>query len=251
MTEQQSQELLNQADRCFKEGNIDRAINIAESLALQKDMGGIEKVCAYRYARMISVARIIGPKDYDTLEEDCNGVINAGNALFNMWKGLLDAQELWPHLNLTADIINEKMNSYRFMISNAIYCLALVKNFRDHDSDGVIALIGSSRNSREKTLCGLAYLNKEEYDIAFAIYASVYADAAYNASNKWDGEQILYESALVGLANYKRLSANDYEEAVRILNTCLAGVTNEEVRSDIQKELSRYKKNIFGKWTYN
>ena len=250
MTEQQSQELLNQADRCFMEGNIDRAINIAESLALQKNMGGIEKVCAYRYARMISVARLIGQKDYDTLEEDCNGVINAGNALLNMWKGLLDAQALWSHLNLTADIINGKMNSYRSMISEAIYCLAIVKNFRDHDSDGVMALIGSSRNSREKVLCGLAYINKKEYDIAFAIFASVYADAAYNASKKWDGEQVLYESALVGLANYKRLSEDDCEEAVRILNTCLAGVTNEEVRSDIRKELSRYRKSVFGKWTY-
>ena len=103
--------------------------------------------------------------------------------------------------------------------------------------------------AREQALCGLCLFELERYDEADKALSGVFTDDSYVSDSKAPAEQIIFASAMHCFSVMTRVTGS-LEKSVAALNKGIEGVSDEDLKASLVKELGRYKKKMFSGWKY-
>lgn len=218
---------------------INDAIDWADKAAESYNTNGMYKAATLHSFRMISLLKG-GMPFWGVMREDAEAIQkNAGILLAACQKSLFKLEE---------DQYSYLLDLFR----DALYCEAVTYYSDETDADyaRVIHLLKEVDSPREQTLCGVGYYETKQYDAAIRILTKVYDCSSYTSSSKVPVEQAIYTVAMLALSEMTRIQG-DANKAVSIMNRSMDGLTDDDMKALIRKELGKYKQTIFGSWKYN
>ena len=214
------------------------AIDWADKAAGAGNSNGMYKAACLHSLRMTSLLNG-GMPFWSTMKEDAKAVQeNAAVLLGSCREGYLT--------------LEDKMYSYLLeLLKDGIYCEAVTcycdETHADHAQ--AVHLLRNVETAREQALCGVCLFDLERYDEADNALTGVFMDASYVSESKAPAEQIIYAAAMHSLSIMTRVNGN-LERSVAALGKGIDGVTDEDLKASLGKELGRYKKKMFGGWKY-
>lgn len=150
-------------------------------------------------------------------------------------------------INLNDDVYSQMLSILR---DGLYYEAAFCYMSEPSDYNRVIHLLKDLDTTRERFLCGYACFMVKQYDDAIEKLYAAYRDQAYLTSHKELIEETIFVDAMRTLSAIERATNGNFEKAMQILNQAINGVSDEEGKAFLRKELARYQKKLFGGWKY-
>lgn len=223
---------------CVDEQDWNNAIDWADKAAATGNVNGMYKAANLHSMRMNSILGG-GMPFWGVLLEDSKAAQENAAVLIGACRN--------GQIDLDADTYSSLLTVLR----DAIYCEAVVAYQSDsNDFERGIELLSSIETSREQVLCGLCYFELSKHDDAVRVLNSVYGDTTYARSKKIPVEEANYATAMFALSVMTRMNTGNLDKAIMILNRGIEGITDEDMKAPLRKELARYQKKLFGGWKY-
>ena len=214
------------------------AIDWADKAAETGNCGGMFKAAGLHNLRMSSLLSG-GMPFWGTMKEDAQAVQkNAAVLLGCSQNGLIDLDQ-------------ETYSDLLTLLKEALYCEAVTCycDVQNADIPRVIHLLKDVDGAREQALCGLCHYEMKQYDDSLRILDGVYRDPSYVSESKVPSEQAIFSMAMLAFSSLSRVNGEP-EKSVTALNRGIDGITDEDMKAPLRKELNRYHKKMFGGWKY-
>ena len=162
---------------------------------------------------------------------------NAAVLLGACQKGLIDLND-----DIYSSILSALRDGIYFEAASCYYT-------EPSDYNQIVHLLKEVDTTREQFLCGYAYFELKQYDDAMRKLSTASQDREYLSAEKKTVENGIFATAMHTYSAMERINGN-FDKAVMILNQAIEGVSDEEMKAHLRKELGRYQKKMFGGWKY-
>ncbi len=223
---------------CIDDKNWNDAIDWADKAAASGNVNGMYKAANLHGMRMHSLLDG-GMPFWGLMLEDAKATQENAAVLIGACR------------NGQIDLDDSTYSGLLELLRDAVYCEAVVAYQSDeNDYAKGVKLLGSIDTPREQTLCGLCYFELSQHDDAMRVLNSVYRNSTYAGAKKVPVEEAQYGTAMFALSVMTRMNTGDLEAAIAILNRGIDGVTDEDIKAPLRKELAKYQKKMFGGWKF-